>query len=280
MENKETIGAKIVALRKSRGYTQADLGAYLNISYQAVSKWERDESCPDFETLSKIAQMFGVPISYFESGNSEVAVAAVKTAEVESQTQPKREMLGVCKDCGQVVYEDTIALRYPTLLCKQCDTRRKKVAEAKAEEQRRAEEKRRQEAKRQAQAKLAKGKALRNKGIIWGAIIAGLLALAGISADVLGALVTGAFLFFFISQLFWDGAVVSCATAGSSIIGTPGVIFELSLDGFIFLIAVKLLFALLRFAIFLFTSAVCILVAILISPFTFVPAMRRVSVGE
>ena len=72
-----TIGAKIYALRKAKGVTQADLGEYLNISYQAVSKWERDEACPDFETISRIAKYFNVPIAYFEkeSVSNESAVA-------------------------------------------------------------------------------------------------------------------------------------------------------------------------------------------------------------
>ena len=73
MENHETIGAKIVSLRKTKGITQADLGAVLNVSYQAVSKWERDESCPDFVTLSRMAQFFNVPISYFEENGNETA---------------------------------------------------------------------------------------------------------------------------------------------------------------------------------------------------------------
>ena len=68
METNKSIGEKIVELRKVKGCTQADLGAYLNISYQAVSKWERGESCPDFTTMSKLAQYFGVPINYFEEG--------------------------------------------------------------------------------------------------------------------------------------------------------------------------------------------------------------------
>lgn len=63
---KKTIGEKIVELRKARGITQSELGTQLNVSYQAVSKWERGEACPDFATISKIAQYFGVSITHFE----------------------------------------------------------------------------------------------------------------------------------------------------------------------------------------------------------------------
>ncbi|MDE6399197.1 MAG: helix-turn-helix domain-containing protein, partial [Clostridiales bacterium] len=59
-------GEKIAALRKEHGMTQAELGNELNVTYQAVSKWERGESYPNFDTLSRIAKLFAVPIGYFE----------------------------------------------------------------------------------------------------------------------------------------------------------------------------------------------------------------------
>ena len=140
MENNETIGGKILSLRKAKGYTQADLGARLNISYQAVSKWERDESCPDFDTLSKIAQIFNVPITYFERGGEELATA--QTAVASEQT---REMLGVCKDCGKVVYEGSEGATTPALVCKDCMNARKLAVQRAQEVARQAQEKQRQE---------------------------------------------------------------------------------------------------------------------------------------
>ena len=45
------IGAKIKDLRKKRGITQERLAEYLNISAQAVSKWENGKSVPDAKAL-------------------------------------------------------------------------------------------------------------------------------------------------------------------------------------------------------------------------------------
>lgn len=42
---------KIAALRKAAGLTQERLGALLNVSPQAVSKWENDESLPDLALI-------------------------------------------------------------------------------------------------------------------------------------------------------------------------------------------------------------------------------------
>lgn len=49
------IGEYIQTLRKKKGITQAQLGDRLNISYQAVSKWERGEALPDTLLLLDLA---------------------------------------------------------------------------------------------------------------------------------------------------------------------------------------------------------------------------------
>ena len=58
----ETMGAIIARLRKQKGLTQEQLANELGISYQAVSKWETGNSCPDIATLPLLAELFGVSI--------------------------------------------------------------------------------------------------------------------------------------------------------------------------------------------------------------------------
>jgi hypothetical protein len=87
------------------------------------------------------------------------------------------------------------------------------------------------------------------------------------------ALALGAFAFFYSSQLFWDGIVLHITIGGAKIIGEPGVIFSFDLDGLFFLIGIKLLFGLLRIVVFLLTALGGVLLAILISPFSFIPAV-------
>lgn len=93
-----TCGEKISDLRKKRGMTQDDLGKAMNVSYQAVSKWERGESQPDFETMSKIAKLFGVPIGYFEEGGEllleeqpPVETKQEEIAEEQAEETPSEE---------------------------------------------------------------------------------------------------------------------------------------------------------------------------------------------
>ena len=58
-------GETIARLRKAKGLTQEQLGKMLNVSYQAVSKWENDLAQPSFETLEKMTEIFGITISDF-----------------------------------------------------------------------------------------------------------------------------------------------------------------------------------------------------------------------
>lgn len=58
------IGDKIKLLRRKRKLTQSQLANELNVSAQAVSKWEKGLSYPDIETIIKISELFGVTTDY------------------------------------------------------------------------------------------------------------------------------------------------------------------------------------------------------------------------
>lgn len=68
-------GYAISKLRKDKNMTQEQLGKKLNISYQAVSKWENNQSQPDFQTLEKLVEIFGISLNeFFEIAKSEQKV--------------------------------------------------------------------------------------------------------------------------------------------------------------------------------------------------------------
>lgn len=50
---KKTLGAMITELRKDNGMTQAQLAEKMGVTDKAVSKWERDLSCPDINSIPK-----------------------------------------------------------------------------------------------------------------------------------------------------------------------------------------------------------------------------------
>lgn len=55
-----TIGEKIKYFRTKKGITQKRIASELYISYQAVSKWERNESLPDVTIIPKLAEILDV----------------------------------------------------------------------------------------------------------------------------------------------------------------------------------------------------------------------------
>ena len=59
----------ITFYRKKKGLTQEALANKLGISFQAVSKWENEQSCPDILMLPLLAEIFEIPIgAFFSSG--------------------------------------------------------------------------------------------------------------------------------------------------------------------------------------------------------------------
>ena len=58
MPNK-SIGEMINSLRKEKGMTQNDLAEKMNVTDKAVSKWERNLSCPDVNAIPKLVEILG-----------------------------------------------------------------------------------------------------------------------------------------------------------------------------------------------------------------------------
>lgn len=62
--NTKKIGEQISVLRKAKGLTQGELGERLDISFQAVSKWERGETLPDITLLPDLARVLETTTDY------------------------------------------------------------------------------------------------------------------------------------------------------------------------------------------------------------------------
>ena len=73
-----TFGEKLQKLRKESGLSQEDLASRLEVSRQAVSKWERDNGYPETEKIIRMSRIFHVTLDYLlneensleNSGNS------------------------------------------------------------------------------------------------------------------------------------------------------------------------------------------------------------------
>jgi len=71
-KNIMSIGERITTLRKERGLSQGELAKALDISRQAVSKWENDTSSPDTLKLIKLAELLDTEVEYLATGRKPV----------------------------------------------------------------------------------------------------------------------------------------------------------------------------------------------------------------
>ena len=87
---RQTLGTMISSLRKEKSMTQAELAEKMNITDKAVSKWERDLSCPDIKSLDKLSAILGVTI-----GELVQAVKSKECAKKENPIQKNKNLINL-----------------------------------------------------------------------------------------------------------------------------------------------------------------------------------------
>lgn len=89
------VGRLIQSLRKEKEMTQRNLALLMNVSEQAISKWERGIGCPDISLLSRLSEILGVNIEKILSG------------ELRPNDQDPGSMRRIkwfsCNNCGNVI---------------------------------------------------------------------------------------------------------------------------------------------------------------------------------
>lgn len=63
-----SIGERITELRKEQNLSQGQLASTLEVSRQAVSKWENDQSSPDSMKMIRLAEVLDTDIDYLTTG--------------------------------------------------------------------------------------------------------------------------------------------------------------------------------------------------------------------
>jgi len=58
-----SMGEIIAARRKDLGMTQKELAEKMNVTDKAVSKWERNLSCPDVGSIPRLAEVLGLTVA-------------------------------------------------------------------------------------------------------------------------------------------------------------------------------------------------------------------------
>lgn len=80
---KETFGSRLARLRKEHNFTQEDIANKINISAQAISKWENDLTSPDIQTLILLSDIFHVSLDELLGKEQANAIVVDKTKSVD-----------------------------------------------------------------------------------------------------------------------------------------------------------------------------------------------------
>lgn len=92
MELKE----KLVALRKEKGLTQLVVAEKLDVSRQAISRWELGTALPSTDNLKSLSELYGVPVDYLINEETErVNSEGNNKKENEDRRDHKRLLRGI-----------------------------------------------------------------------------------------------------------------------------------------------------------------------------------------
>ncbi len=101
----ETLGRRIARLRLAKTATQERLAKELNVSPQAVSKWENDINYPDISLLPDLARFLGVSVDELLSGAS--ASVQETAAQESAAVQSTAEVVSVADDEPVEIVEES-----------------------------------------------------------------------------------------------------------------------------------------------------------------------------
>ena len=92
---------KIIRLRKKNGWSQEELAEKMNVSRQAVSKWEAAQTTPDLEKILQLGNLFGVTTDYllkdeiedeeFTDGIDETPIRKITLAEANDYMKQRKD---------------------------------------------------------------------------------------------------------------------------------------------------------------------------------------------
>lgn len=304
-----TLGKKLSNLRKVAGLTQQQLAEHLNLSAQAVSKWENDLSEPDLSTLKNLARLYNISVDQLLQLDGEEqsqhqtidadAVAASVGAALGEQLKVSAPV-GYCKDCGIAVTDENLGAREPVVLCAKCVKARREAEERQKEAQKRAIEEKRRAEKKKEEDEIRERQGERKSAFLWASVVGGIFLVldlivffymlpsgVGAAFGFLGsAMVTTCCVFMAVAAYSFDNTFLNDMAEFffTSSIRWPGLIFSFDLDGFAWLIGMKILFAVLGFLFGILMTLLGLFLCLLLSPIAFPLSLYRnkrgLDVGE
>ena len=108
------LGEKIAQLRRKNGWSQEELADKMEISRQAVSKWESGQTMPDLERILRLSSLFGVTIDYLLKDGAE---PEIPRPEAEEDTHIRLISLADAADYLSLLERASVQIASGTFLC-------------------------------------------------------------------------------------------------------------------------------------------------------------------
>lgn len=99
----DTLGGRIARLRKEKGMTQLELADRMGVTDKAVSKWERDVSCPDIASMPRLAEVLGATVDELMQARPGAAAPQPKPAGKQAGRLVELALKGVAAAMGIAV---------------------------------------------------------------------------------------------------------------------------------------------------------------------------------
>ena len=106
-----TLGERIRDERKKRGLSQEELADILNVSRQAITKWETDRGIPDIANLIRISEEFEISLDELIKGDN-----SVKRKIIYDSSMKRWHLLVVVYLLAIVAYVDYFALYHKIIM--------------------------------------------------------------------------------------------------------------------------------------------------------------------
>lgn len=297
-------GKRIAYHRKRLNMTQTELGEKLNVTAQAVSKWENGLSDPDLITINRLSKIFGVTTDDLIGGDeteSETAPSQAQetAAEAESEIASAQAQEASASEADGAVHAQVVSAPAaqpapqgvsapPRVIVAYCDDCKRPIEQGEkyhVKTYRTGQKITCPEChhKNEISSKTAEiynaEKALK-RGFIWGGSVGGgtaliFLLVAIISGNYawLAALLISLWLFVFIAQCFWGEWMFEFMCFFLHSFRMPGVIFTLDLDGIIWAILVKILLGFLSVCLSALIALFGVVVSLIVSIVSFPVAL-------
>lgn len=86
------LGERLLNLRKSKQLSQEEVAEKLDVSRQTISKWETNQSTPDFDKIAPLCKLYGITSDELLTGNKGVSNA---TIDEENMLIKKKRAKGI-----------------------------------------------------------------------------------------------------------------------------------------------------------------------------------------